>query len=119
MALTIALASVAGLLTLAALAIFISRTSWGRTFIYGGSLAISAIVVVIATQALLGAAAAQTATLPLGLPWLGAHFRLDALSAFFLLIVDFGGAAASLTRSAMAARDTQRVLPFHPPSLPA
>jgi len=24
-----------------------------------------------------------TATLPLGLPWLGAHFRLDALSAVF------------------------------------
>ena len=116
MALTIALASVAGLLTLAALAIFISRTSWGRTFIYGGSLAISAIVVVIATQALLGAAAAQTATLPLGLPWLGAHFRLDALSAFFLLIVDFGGAAASLYALGYGRHESspQRVLPFYP-----
>jgi len=30
-------------------------------------------------------------TLPLGLPWLGAHFRLDALSAFFLIVVISAG----------------------------
>ena len=35
-------------------------------------------------------------TLPLGLPWLGAHFRIDALAAFFLVVVNLGGAAASL-----------------------
>ena len=35
-------------------------------------------------------------TLPLGLPWLGAHFRLDHLSAFFLLVVNLAGALASL-----------------------
>ena len=35
-------------------------------------------------------------TLPVGLPWLGAHFRIDALSAFFLAVVDLGAAAASL-----------------------
>src|SRR5439155_125741 len=34
--------------------------------------------------------------LPIGLPWLGAHFRVDALSAFFLVIINLGGAAASL-----------------------
>jgi hypothetical protein len=27
-------------------------------------------------------------SLPLGLPWLGAHFQMDALSAFFLLVVN-------------------------------
>ncbi len=31
-------------------------------------------------------------TLPIGLPWLGAHFRLDALAAFFLVVVNLGGA---------------------------
>ena len=35
-------------------------------------------------------------TLPIGLPWLGAHFRLDALASFFLVVVNLGGAAASL-----------------------
>ena len=32
--------------------------------------------------------------LPLGLPWSGRIFRIDALSAFFLAVVDFGAAAA-------------------------
>jgi len=32
----------------------------------------------------------------LGLPWLGEHFRLDALAAFFLIVVNLGGAVASL-----------------------
>src|SRR5690606_7064386 len=34
--------------------------------------------------------------LPLGLPWLGAHFRVDALAAFVLTVVNLGAAAASL-----------------------
>ncbi|MCJ7597960.1 MAG: hydrogenase 4 subunit B, partial [Methyloceanibacter sp.] len=116
MALTIALASVAGLLALAALAIFISRTSWGRAFIYGGSLTISTMVVVVALQALLGAAGTQNATLPVGLPWLGAHFRLDALSAFFLIVIEFGAAAASLYALGYGRHESapQRVLPFYP-----
>ena len=32
----------------------------------------------------------------IGLPWLGAHFRLDALAAFFLVIVNLGSATSSL-----------------------
>jgi hypothetical protein len=42
----------------------------------------------------LGQGSAESQTLPIGLPWLGAHFRLDALSAFFLVVVNLGGAAA-------------------------
>ena len=38
----------------------------------------------------------SSVTLPLGLPWLGAHFRIDALAAFFLVVINLGGAAASL-----------------------
>jgi len=57
-----------------------------------------------------------TLTLPLGLPWLGAHFRLDALAAFFLLIVNLGGAAASLYGIGYGRHEAepQRVLPFFP-----
>ena len=39
---------------------------------------------------------AQTAVLPLGLPDLPFHVRLDALSAFFLLVLGAAGAAVSL-----------------------
>lgn len=116
MALTIALGSVAGLLVLAALAIAIGRAPWGGAFIYGCSLAISTIAGVVALQELLLGAGAETATLPLGLPWLGAHFRLDALSAFFLLIVDLGGALASLYALGYGKHEEapERVLPFYP-----
>jgi formate hydrogenlyase subunit 3/multisubunit Na+/H+ antiporter MnhD subunit len=55
-------------------------------------------------------------SLPLGLPWLGAHFRLDALSAFFIIVVNIGGATASLFAIGYGERESspQRVLPFYP-----
>ena len=55
-------------------------------------------------------------TLPLGLPWLGAHFRLDALSAFFLAVVDLGAASASLFALGYGRHEKapERVLPFYP-----
>ena len=37
-----------------------------------------------------------TRSLPFGLPWLQAHFHLDALSAFFILAVSGLAAAVSL-----------------------
>ena len=57
-----------------------------------------------------------TATLPLGLPWIGAHVRIDALSAFFLVVVNLGGAAASLFALGYGAPRAiaARVLPFYP-----
>src|SRR5271169_3818072 len=60
--------------------------------------------------------AAETATLPLGLPWLGAHFRLDALSAAFLVIVNLGALSASLFAVGYGRHEhaRARVLPFFP-----
>ena len=60
-------------------------------------------------------------TLPLGLPWLGAHFRIDALAAFFLVVVNLGGAAASLFALGYGRHEhsPQRVLPFYPAYLAA
>ena len=54
--------------------------------------------------------------LPLGLPWIGAHFRLDALSAFFLMVVNLGAAGASLFAIGYGAHEQSpaRVLPFYP-----
>ena len=54
--------------------------------------------------------------LPLGLPWIGAHFRLDALAAFFLVVVNLGGATASLYALGYGRHEEapHRVLPFYP-----
>ena len=54
--------------------------------------------------------------MPIGLPWLGAHFRLDALASFFLVVVNLGGAAASLYGLGYGHHEPapHRVLPFFP-----
>lgn len=56
------------------------------------------------------------ATLPLGLPWIGMHFRMDALSAFFQAVVDLGGAVASVYAIGYGAheKNPSRILPFFP-----
>jgi len=108
---------VAGLLGLAVLAIAMSRTEIATSLIYSATLAVSAIALIGATRWLLGNPAnATTLTLPIGLPWLGAHFRLDALSSFFLIVVNLGGAAASLFGLGYGHHESapHRVLPFFP-----
>ena len=87
------------------------KTSW----VYAGTLAASAIAFLVSAGALLSPAATPPAlALPLGLPWLGAHFRLDALSAFFLAVINLGGAAASLYALGYGRHESapRRVLPF-------
>jgi hydrogenase-4 component B len=109
------LAAAAVLLSLAVIAVPLGRTRVGHGLVYGGSLAACAIVAAVAGLHLLSVAGAETVTLPLGLPWLGAHFRLDALSAFFLIVVEFGGAAASIYALGYGQHEEspQRVLPFY------
>jgi len=53
--------------------------------------------------------------------WLGAHFRIDALTAFFLVVVNLGAAAASLFAIGYGQHEhsPQRVLPFYPAFLAA
>ncbi|MBU6297335.1 MAG: hydrogenase 4 subunit B, partial [Alphaproteobacteria bacterium] len=58
---------------------------------------------------------------PLGLPWLGMHFRVDALAAVFLCVVDLGGLGAAVFAVGYGHHETapQRVLPFFPAFLAA
>ena len=92
----------------------LAHTPSGNSIVYGGSLGISCISLLIALLSL--AATPSTITLPLGLPWIGAHFRLDSLAAFFLFVVGLGSAGASLYALGYGAHEPepQRVLPFYP-----
>jgi formate hydrogenlyase subunit 3/multisubunit Na+/H+ antiporter MnhD subunit len=85
--------------------------------IYGLALVLSALACVAALVRLVGDPSEISETvLPVGLPWLGAHFRLDALAAFFLCVVNLGGAAASVYALGYGSheRSPHRVLPFFP-----
>jgi hydrogenase-4 component B len=114
MPLTIALWSVAALLGTGGLAIALARSVAASRIVYGLCCALCLILFV--TAVIPRGAVALTATLPLGLPWIGAHFQIDVLSAFFLAIVNLGGAAASLYAIGYGAqeKDPSRILPFFP-----
>ena len=104
---------VGGLLSLAVLAI--SRRAAATTLIYSGTLVLcSVMLVLIGADMVRASGVTSSLTLPLGLPWIGAHFRLDALAAFFLVVINFGGAMASLYGLGYGRHEEvpQRVLPF-------
>ncbi|HXL67246.1 MAG TPA: hydrogenase 4 subunit B [Xanthobacteraceae bacterium] len=106
----------AAFLSTAILAVAIGRRSGASTAIYGLCLAVTLVAFATALARLISGGAASTVTLPLGLPWLGAHFRLDALAAFFLGVVNLGAAAASLFALGYGRHEhsPMRVLPFYP-----
>jgi formate hydrogenlyase subunit 3/multisubunit Na+/H+ antiporter MnhD subunit len=111
---TLVLLAIAALLATALAGALRADAADGRPIVYGASLALSAAIGLAALFALAGPVA--TSTLPLGLPWIGAHFRLDALAAFFLVVVSLGGAGASLYALGYGRHETmpERVLPFFP-----
>jgi hydrogenase-4 component B len=116
MTLTLALSCIAVQLAMSLLAVVAGRSRVTLRLVYGASLASSLVLLALATEHLLGAKSPVMTTLPVGLPWLGAHFRLDVLGAFFLAVVDLGAAAASLFALGYGRHDEapERVLPFYP-----
>ena len=116
MTLTLALSFVAALLAIPILAIALGGSRLATWIVYAASLACSLILLLIAADHLLAAPAPATITLPLGLPWVGAHFRIDALGAFFLTVVNLGAACASLFALGYGRHEhaPHRVLPFYP-----
>ncbi|HET7382458.1 MAG TPA: hydrogenase 4 subunit B [Pseudolabrys sp.] len=115
-----ALYGVGALLALAPIAVVLAASPRASNVIYGASLIITLALGVIGLICLIERKV-SIATLPLGLPWLGAHFRIDALAAFFIIVVNLGGAAASLFALGYGRHDEapQRVLPFYPAYLAA
>jgi hydrogenase-4 component B len=113
----LALACAAVLIATAALALLLADAARARVLVYGTCLAVALVLLLTALLALLGVSRGPlAATLPLGIPWLGAHFRLDALAAFFLAVVSLGAAAASLFALGYGRHEPapRRVLPFYP-----
>ncbi len=118
---SIALLGVLALVAIAPIAIAMSGSPNATGFVYGSCLIVTLILFLIALEILFAHPAASTVVLPLGLPWLGAHFRIDPLAAFFLVVVNLGGAAASLFALGYGRHEEtpQRVLPFFPVYLAA
>jgi formate hydrogenlyase subunit 3/multisubunit Na+/H+ antiporter MnhD subunit len=121
MPVAVLLGCIAGLLGVTVLAVAIGRSAAGTPAVYGLSLVLSLLALVTALAQLVAGSVAPELVLPLGLPWLGAHFRIDALSAFFLVVINLGAAAASLYAIGYGRHETAplRVLPFFPAFLGA
>jgi hydrogenase-4 component B len=117
----LALAGIVALFGLGPIAIALHRARAASAFIYAACLALTLLLGANALAVLLGLAAPATWVLPFGLPWLGAHFAMDPLSAFFLVVVNVGGAAASLFAIGYGRHEEspERVLPFYPVYLAA
>jgi hydrogenase-4 component B len=117
MALEVLLWCAAALLGTSAAAVAAARHRAASACVYGIALCATAIAMIAAASYLLAdGPRAVSLLLPVGLPWLGAHFRLDALAAFFLLVVNLGSAAASLYGLGYGRHEDSpaRVLPFFP-----
>jgi formate hydrogenlyase subunit 3/multisubunit Na+/H+ antiporter MnhD subunit len=109
------------LLAVAVCAIPLGQARAGSTIVYATCLAISSAALAVNLAQLVGGTDSPSLTLPLGLPWIGAQFRLDALAAFFLIVVNLGAATASFFALGYGRHEEapRRVLPFFPAFLAA
>jgi formate hydrogenlyase subunit 3/multisubunit Na+/H+ antiporter MnhD subunit len=116
MAILTALAGIAAFFALPIAALATGRRRAATPMVYFASFAVSLVLFANALTALLGNLQSQSLVLPLGLPWTGSHFRLDALAAFFLVVINLGGAAASFYAIGYGRDETAplRVLPLFP-----
>jgi formate hydrogenlyase subunit 3/multisubunit Na+/H+ antiporter MnhD subunit len=107
-------AIIAALLALSLIAAATARTRAGRSLTYGGSLLLTLGLLIQGIEAL--TTPTQRLLLPLGLPWIGTHLHLDALSGFFLILIGLGGAGASLFALGYSRHEPhpERTLPFYP-----
>ena len=121
-AVALPMSCVAELFAIAGIALVLGRSAVATSVVYCATAAVCAAALIGAIGFLVsGPPAPSEQTLPLGLPWLGAHFRLDRLASLFLVLVNLGGAAASLYGLGYGRHESapQRVLPCFPAFLAA
>lgn len=113
--LTVALGCAAAMLGCGALAVLLARSPVATPVVYGLTAVLCAVALANALGFLIGDPFPLAIVLPLGLPWLGAHFALDPLAAFFLVVVNLGGFAASAFGLGYGRHEESpaRVLPFY------
>jgi hydrogenase-4 component B len=112
-----ALWGVAVLLGAAVVGALFQRSRASGHLVYGICLLASlGILALGSVHLLIDSGSPQIVHLPVGLPWTGAHFRMDALSAFFLVVVNLGGTGTSLFAMGYGQHEQApgRVLPFYP-----
>ena len=105
------------LLALAVAGVVLGRFHWVHAFVYSGCTVASLALLVGGLRHLGGPVDASPAlVLPFGLPWINAHFRIDNLSALFMVIVDVSATAASVFAIGYGAHvpEPRRVTPFFP-----
>ena len=85
MPIVVILGCIATLLALTIPAAAFAGRPAGPTGLYTACLAATAVALGAALTQLIAAAPAVSAVLPIGLPWLGAHLRLDALALLVVL----------------------------------
>jgi formate hydrogenlyase subunit 3/multisubunit Na+/H+ antiporter MnhD subunit len=84
-------------------------------FVYVGSFVLTLLLFAGGLSALF-AATPMALALPLGIPWIGAHFRLDPMAGFFLAVINLAAAGASLYGIGYGRheREGARILVFYP-----
>src|ERR1043165_7742291 len=107
---------IAGFLAVSVIAAALGRRRPGNAIVYGATGLVALVALAAALARLLTNTGDGALVLPIGLPGLGAHLRMDALAALFLLVVNLGGAAASLYAIGYGRHETApaRGLPFFP-----
>lgn len=109
-------AALLALLLLSPVAIAAGRREATHGVVYGGAFLCSVALIAAGLEHLGGHWGPPTLVLPFGLPWMAAHFRVDNLSALFLLIVNVPAAAASAFAVGYSHHlaERRRVTPFYP-----
>ncbi len=110
------------LMALGLSSILFAARPMGSTIVYASAGVLSALVALVGLATLVAGAGAgmnvgaSTLWLPIGLPWIGAHFRVDALAAFFVIVVGFGSSIISFYSIGYGRHEHEpwRVLPFYP-----
>jgi formate hydrogenlyase subunit 3/multisubunit Na+/H+ antiporter MnhD subunit len=116
----LALLGAAALVVVTCVAVAAAGRPNAHVYIYSASAACCALILAGAFAGLFSPTPSSV-NLPLGLPWIGAHFRVDSLSAVFLAVVSLGGIGASIFGIGYGRheRAPRRVLPFYPAFLAA
>jgi len=105
---------IALLFALAAVSLLRGAESPKQRLIYGVAAVLCLLLLIVGAARLFSGGGPALLVLPLGLPDIGMRLRIDALSAFFLIVVDLGGAVSALYAMGYGQHEKRqrRVVPF-------